>query len=787
MMRKHLLSSIQNLTDKMDAMAEAIKEPARRARGSFIPKSTQRVFLCWDMSDTELRDKVADDILSQDCGADCVVSYYDSKWSLPPEDEAITKELRSTRLFVFVVTPLFLEQNAAEDTNVFRIAKRLNQNKELEMLPIVANAGLFKRLTVNEGAIHGVAMDDAGYRKKLSEQLDSFIASDGLMQDMNDRAKGFPGMVFLSYRKMDIDCAHVFIKALHDVPGLDRIAVWYDNFLTGGRVFDAEIRASIDSADVFVLLVTPNLLLLNDEGKPNYVLAEELPYAVATQRKIVMVEAAETDRNALRALLPRGLSDDTMYITLDELSQCKRFFDQSIFTNELNDERAYLLGMAYMQAFLAERNYERAVAMFEIASKSASLFGAKAAVQEARIWEHTQTPIAFTQALCCWLDAIDIQKRVFGEESPDIAVSYNNLAALYDKDFDFDSALTYYELALTVTQRIYGADHIATAAILDNIGGVYNALHNSAEAIGYYTKALLLREREDKTSSSTAKSYNNFALAYMNCGDYAKAYALYQKALKLSQKARGREHHDTITTQKNIAVLYMHQGKFKKAFRIYGDIITVQSKIWGEKSLEVSETWLEAAGVFAAEGDFPCALECCLQVQETQEKILGMKHPVTIKTFSYIGWIYACLGHLKDAEIYNKLSLDSYAAYLSHGAVSDIDALEREGLLPCDDATLAILFVNSGTVLYACGQRFDALHSFERALKIQLNKFGPAHLEAAVSNENIAFLYDELNDYKNAVIGYTNAVHIRERKLGANHPTTLETKRKLHTVLSKMD
>jgi len=785
MKRERQSSLMLNVAGNMRAKAEAIKEPTRRARGTLIPKKAQRVFLCWDMSDTRLRDRVADDILSQDCGVDCVVSYYESKWTLLPDDDFITRELRGTQLFVFVVTPLFLEQNAAEDTALFRIAKRLNQSKELEMLPIVANAGLFKLLTTNEGAIHGVAMDDAGYRKKLSEQLENFIASDGLIRDMNDKARGFPGMIFLSYRKMDIDYARVFIKKLHDVPGLDRIAVWYDNFLTGGRVFDVEIRDSIDNADVFVLLVTPNLLLLNAEGKPNYVIAEELPYAVAARRTIVMVEAVETDRNALQSLLPPGLAGDTVYITLDELSQCKRFFAQNILTDDLSSERAYLLGMAYVQAFLTERNYERAVAMFETASRSASLYGAKAAVQEAKIWEYAQTPIAFTQASGCWLNAIDIQRRVFGEESPDLAVSYNNIAALYDKDIEYDNALFYYKLALTVTQNIHGAGHISAAAILDNIGGVYAALHNSAEAIEYYTKALCIREREDKAGADTAKSYNNMALAYKNSGNYSKAYELYQRALKISQKANGKEHGSTIMTKMNIAALYVCQGKFKKAFRSYGELITVQSRIWGEKSLEVSAIWLEAAGAFVTEGEFANALECYLNGYEIQTNQLGAKHPATLKTLSYIGWIYACLERLEDAKMYDALALNAYAAYRSYGETDDIAVMEEEGVLPCDDLLLAFLLVNSGTVSYACGEKADALRLFEHARSIQMNKLGPAHLGVAVTSENIALLYNEMNDFQKAVIWYTDALNIREHKLGANHPDALETKRRLNAVLLK--
>jgi len=293
-----------------------------KARAEEIQRHQQRVFLCWHQANAKERDKLIENLLSHDAGADCVVSWIEDPAG-DIDETLLRQELRETQLFVFIVTVPFLQKAKNEAPPEFRIAEEMKEN--LPRLPVATDATLFSMLTAQEHVVHGIAMDDSEYRTKLKAQLDNFIAPDELIKEITEKA--FTGWLFFSYRKKDIDCARAFMKAFHDVPGFESIAVWYDNFLTAGRIFRKEIFSSIDTADVFVLLVTPNLLEKNDVGEPNYVISEELPYAIRTGKKIVAVEVVETDTGALRDI---GIAGDqiihfTEYIKLRENSR-KEFF-----------------------------------------------------------------------------------------------------------------------------------------------------------------------------------------------------------------------------------------------------------------------------------------------------------------------------------------------------------------------------------------------------------------------------------------------------------------------------
>ena len=48
-------------------------------------------------------------------------------------------------------------------------------------------------------------------------------------------------------------------------------------------------------------------------------------------------------------------------------------------------------------------------------------------------------------------------------------------------------------------------------------------------------------------------------------GDYAKAEPLYQRALKIDEKALGPDHPDTATDLNNLAELYLFNGRLRQS------------------------------------------------------------------------------------------------------------------------------------------------------------------------------------------------------------------------------
>ncbi|MGF0540350.1 TIR domain-containing protein [Agrobacterium sp. ES01] len=80
-----------------------------------------------------------------------------------------------------------------------------------------------------------------------------------------------PTQVFLSYAHADRVHLDAFRTHFGPVERGQNLRVWFDNNLTGGQVWDDEIRRALNGSDIFVCLITANFL------NSNYIRDTELP------------------------------------------------------------------------------------------------------------------------------------------------------------------------------------------------------------------------------------------------------------------------------------------------------------------------------------------------------------------------------------------------------------------------------------------------------------------------------------------------------------------------------
>ncbi len=85
--------------------------------------------------------------------------------------------------------------------------------------------------------------------------------------------------------------------------------------------------------------------------------------------------------------------------------------------------------------------------------------------------------------------ALAIRERVLGEEHPDTAASYNNLAGVYASQGEYGKAEVLYKKALAIRERVLGEEHPDTATSYNNLAYVYERQGRYEIAINYYCKA----------------------------------------------------------------------------------------------------------------------------------------------------------------------------------------------------------------------------------------------------------------------------------------------------------
>jgi len=720
---------------------------ARKSRGSELPKQAQRVFLSCNISNVTDRDELISDLLSMDAGIDCVVSYLENP-DVVIDEEQLQNEFSTTHLLVIFVTLDMLQSVTPGELPVeYRIAKELH----IPIFPILNDDGLFNLYNEKLEPTHCIARLDTKYRVKLKAQMETLLVSEEIIARIKEKA--FTATVFASYRKEELSELLRFMKAFHDLQGFESITVWYDNYLIAGRYFGNDIKETITTSDALVLVVTPNLAT---EG--NYVQRLEYPFAQEIKKPVVPVEVVPTSHEQFYSLYP-GVGRP---IPLDDAAMLQAAFhetlDASAFANQLDSERAYLLGVAYLKGINVERDFDRAIRLLSDAAEDYTTASIDAANQLANIYEKgTGTNIDFNKALLWHQKTLVIQEKVLGNGHPDITATYNNIANIYENKGDYVKSLEWYQNNLEICKKVFGIEHLNTASTYNNFALIYSRQGDYAKALDWYQKSLSIYEKVlGKDHLYTVTAYNNIALIYSRQGDYAKALEWHQKDLEICEKILGGEHPDTAAAYNNIANVYENQGDFTKALEWYQKALVICEKVLGREHPHTAATYNNIALVCHYQGNYGKALELNQKALKIRKKVLGKEHPDTATTYNNIALVYHCQRNYAKA-----LELNQEALKI------------REKVLGKKHPDTGITYNNIAGVYDSIGDYDKALEWYHKDLEICEKLFGKEHPATATTYNNIAGVYENQGDYNKALEWYHKALVICEKVLGKEHPDTV--------------
>lgn len=320
-------------------------------RSPAILKDLQKVFFCSTEND---REKYFEEICSDLFELQDSISVWYREESIAGLDVEERKDyladLSGMALFVVPVTSGFLK---AENDARMELDFAIKEN--IPVLPVLEEQGLeflFNEVCGNLQILNKHDPDPTAlpYKDKLKLFLDAVLLKDEMLEKIR---KAFAAYIFLSYRKKDRHYAQEVMRLIHRDPLTRDIAIWYDEFLTPGEDFNESIRDAFDKSDLFAMVVTPSLL-----EKPNYIMTTEYPMAIKSEKKILPIEAAETDRKSLTENYP-GIPEPIR--TEKETDLIGRLIKEALDVKSNDDPRhVFFIGLAYLSGIDMETDHEKA-------------------------------------------------------------------------------------------------------------------------------------------------------------------------------------------------------------------------------------------------------------------------------------------------------------------------------------------------------------------------------------------------------------------------------------------
>ena len=247
--------------------------------------------------------------------------------------------------------------------------------------------------------------------------------------------------------------------------------------------------------------------------------------------------------------------------------------------------------------------------------------------------------------------SLAIWEKALGPDHPDVALSLNNLAALYDSQGRYADAEPLYRRALAIDEKALGADHPGLATDLNNLAALYDSQGRYREAEPLYQRSLAIREKAfGPDHSEVATSLNNLALLYKTQRRYKQAEALYQRALAIDEKALAADHPDVGLSLNNLALLHHSQGRYAEAEPLYQRALAILEKALGPEHPTVATILNNLAGLFDSQGRYGEAEPLYQRSLAIREKVLGPEHPLVATSLNNLAGLYHAQGRYTEAE-----------------------------------------------------------------------------------------------------------------------------------------
>jgi tetratricopeptide (TPR) repeat protein len=407
----------------------------------------------------------------------------------------------------------------------------------------------------------------------------------------------------------------------------------------------------------------------------------------------------------------------------------------------------------------------------------------------------------YQEALPLQQRALELNEKALGPEHPDIAVSLNNLAGLYQALGAFEKALPLYQRTLEIREKALGPEHPDTASSLNNLAALYWAMGLYDQALPLNQRALEIREKAlGPEHPDTSVSLNNLAMLYHSQGAYDQALPLFQRALQIREKVLGPEHPATATTLSNLAGLYEDQSAYGKALPLYQRALQIAEKVLGPEHPRTAISLNNLALQFRGLGAFEKALPLYQRALAIREKALGPEHPDTAVSLNNLAELHEAMGaYNKVLPLYQRAlairekalgpehpdtanGLNNLAGfYETVGAYDQALPLYQRALglyektLGPEHPETATGLNNLARLHQAMGAYDQALSLYQRALAIREKALGPEHSATAISLSSLAVLYENLGAYDQALPLQQRALKIYEKAVGADHPDTAST------------
>ena len=350
-------------------------------------------------------------------------------------------------------------------------------------------------------------------------------------------------------------------------------------------------------------------------------------------------------------------------------------------------------------------------------------------------------------------EALAIQRRLYGNENPDVADSLAHIALALLGQGRLAEAEPLAREALAMRRKLLGDEHPHVAESLNNLAGALSRQGKLAEAEPLAREALALRRKLlGNDHPKVAPLLANLAMVLLNRSKLAEAEPLAREALAMQQRLLGNEHPEVAQSLNNLAIILREQGKLTEAKSLAREGLAMRRRLLGSEHPDVAQSLGNLALVLRSEGNAVAAEPLAREALAVRRKLLGSEHVDVSGSLNNLALVLASQGRLTEAESLAREAL----------------ALRRR-LVGNEHRDVAQLQANLAEVCREQGRLTEAESLFGEALRMQRKLLGNVHMDVSGTLNSLALVLRAQGKLAEAEVTVRQALAI-SRELQKEHP-----------------
>ena len=361
-------------------------------------------------------------------------------------------------------------------------------------------------------------------------------------------------------------------------------------------------------------------------------------------------------------------------------------------------------------------------------------------------------------------------------EHPNYPISINSLAVLYTNIGDYKKSELLYIQAIEVRKKMLGENHQDYATSLSNLGVLYAFMRNFDKAEKLILQALQIKEKLfGKRSEAYATDLNNLALLYKQMGREEDLEKSFLEAMSIWEETSGKETARFATILKNLGAFHLEKKNYSRADSLFRIALPIYEKVIGKSHQDYANVLSYLGFIEAETGHFAEPEKYFLDAKNIMETSLGTKNEYFTHYLIALFQLYWKYGNFNSATPYlvqalhnDMNSLNTASTHLSERELSSFisDFSRRISfafsyIMHSEDLTAEcyddILFfkgflLNSGSQLknYAnsdtiSSENFNQLRAVHRLLATEYSK-------PIASRSHVAELEEKANSLEKSLI-----------------------------------